>query len=59
LLAVASDDGRVKCYAAATGDPVCELSGHEDAAQAVAFDRGGGFLVSAGSDCTFKLWAAA
>jgi WD40 repeat protein len=57
VLAVASDDGRAKCFAAATGEPVCELTGHEDAVQAVAFDRGGQFMVSASSDCTFKLWA--
>lgn len=57
MLAVASDDGRVKCFNAATGDAVCELAGHEDAVQAVAFDRAGQFLVSASSDCTFKLWS--
>lgn len=56
VLAVASDDGRIRCYSTATGDAICELTGHEDAVQAVAFDRGGQFLVSASSDCTFKLW---
>ena len=58
VLAVASDDGRVKCFAVATGEPACELAGHEDAVQVVAFDRAGQYLVSASSDCTFKLWAA-
>jgi len=54
---VASDDGRIKCYSVATGEPVCELAGHEDAVQALAFDRAGQFLVSSSSDCTFKLWS--
>jgi sperm-associated antigen 16 protein len=58
VLAVACDDGRVKLYNAAAGEPLCELAGHEDAVQAAAFDRGGGFLVSASSDCTFKVWGA-
>ncbi|KAI8471064.1 MAG: flagellar WD repeat-containing protein Pf20 [Monoraphidium minutum] len=57
VLAVASDDGRVKLFnAAAGGEPLAELAGHEDAVQAVAFDRCGQFLVSASSDCTFKVW---
>lgn len=56
VLAVASDDGRVKLYNAANGEPLAELAGHEDAVQAVAFDRGGQFMVSASSDCTFKVW---
>ncbi len=33
-----------------------ELRGHEDAVQSVAFDSTGKYLVSAGSDCTFRLW---
>ena len=60
VLAVASDDGRVRCLDVATREPLAELAGHDDAAQAVAFDPvGGQFLVSGSSDCTFKLWAAA
>jgi WD40 repeat protein len=54
---VASDDGRAKLYNAATGEALCELAGHEDAVQALAFDRGGQFLVTASSDCTFKVWS--
>ena len=46
----------MKLYNAATGEPLAELAGHEDAVQAVAFDRSGQFLVSASSDCTFKVW---
>jgi sperm-associated antigen 16 protein len=58
LLAVASDDGRVRVFDSARGDLVTELAGHEDAVQAAVFDRDGGFLVSCGSDNAFKLWAA-
>lgn len=37
--------------------PQCELSGHEDAVQAVLFDPAGQYLVSCGSDNTFRLWS--
>ena len=36
--------------------PMAELQGHEDAVQAVAFEPQGKFLVSASSDCTFRVW---
>jgi WD40 repeat protein len=32
------------------------LHGHEDAVNDVAFDVNGKFLISAGSDATFRLW---
>jgi sperm-associated antigen 16 protein len=35
---------------------IAELGGHEDAVQAVAFDPAGDFMLTASSDCTFKLW---
>jgi WD40 repeat protein len=54
---VPSDDGKVRCFNTRTGDVICELVGHEDAVQAVAFDLNGQFLVTCGSDNTFKLWA--
>ncbi len=57
VLAVASDDGKVKNFNTRTGDLISELSGHEDAVQAVLFDKGGEYIVSCGSDCTFKLWS--
>lgn len=37
--------------------PVNELRGHDDAVQAVVFDPEGQFLVSGGSDSTFRIWA--
>lgn len=57
VVAVACDDGKVKCYNTSSGDPVAELTAHEDAVQAVAFDPAGQYLVSCGSDNTFRLWA--
>lgn len=57
VLVVASDDGRIKCYSTVSREPLAELSGHEDAVQAVALDTGGRYLVTAASDCTFKLWS--
>jgi len=56
VLAVASDDGKVKCYNGKTGALLNELAGHEDAVQAVLFDRQGQYLVSCGSDNSFRLW---
>lgn len=37
--------------------PQAELAGHEDAVQAVLFDPAGQYLVSCGSDNTFRLWS--
>lgn len=57
MLAVACDDGKVKAYSTASGEPVAEMSGHEDAVQAVIFDPAGTYMVSCGSDNTFRLWS--
>ncbi len=57
VLAVASDDGKVRLYAAKTGEQVSELVGHEDAVQAAAFDPASQFMVTCSSDNTFRLWA--
>lgn len=56
MLAAASDDGTVKVFNTDEMSTVAELRGHEDAVQAVAFDPEGKFLVSSGSDCTFRIW---
>ena len=56
-VAVASDDGTVKCFNAADGEMVAELRGHEDAVQGVLFDPFGKYVISCGSDATFRLWA--
>ena len=38
-------------------DLLGELRGHEDAVQAVCLDAQDARLVSASSDCTFRLWS--
>lgn len=57
VLAVASDDGRVKIFNSLNGEMQSELVGHEDAVQGVAIDPAGNFLVSCASDHTFRLWS--
>ena len=34
----------------------CASQGHEDAVQAVLFDNAGKFIISCGSDNTFRIW---
>ncbi|KAG2427437.1 hypothetical protein HXX76_012373 [Chlamydomonas incerta] len=57
VLAVACDDGKVKAYSTTDGVLQVELAGHEDAVQAVLFDPAGQYMVSCGSDNTFRLWS--
>ena len=56
VLAVASDAGSVMSFNVATGEPLCNLEGHSDAVQAVQFDPYGKYMISAGSDNTFRTW---
>ncbi|XP_071943272.1 sperm-associated antigen 16 protein-like [Antedon mediterranea] len=56
VLAIASSEGAVKMFEIASGQ-VSNLTGHEDAVQAVMFDRNGEFLVSGGSDSTIRIWS--
>jgi WD40 repeat protein len=56
-LSVACDDGRIRLINAHTGEVSAELMGHDDAVQAVAWDHANGYLVSGGSDHTFRVWA--
>jgi len=58
ILAIASDDGLVKCWNLIDAKLVSELKGHEDSVHAVVFDPFGNFLVSAGSDNTFRLFGS-
>jgi len=57
VLAAASDDGTVKVFNLEQ-DTCTELRGHEDAVQSVMFDHNGKYLISGGSDCTFRIWNA-
>lgn len=57
VVALACDDGHVYTYSMPDGEVQGNLAGHEDAVQSLAFDPNGEFLVTASSDCSFKLWA--
>ncbi|GLI70980.1 hypothetical protein VaNZ11_016084 [Volvox africanus] len=57
ILAVACDDGKVRAYSTSDGVLQAELTGHEDAVQAVVFDPAGQYLMSCGSDNTFRVWS--
>ena len=56
VLATASNDGAVKMVEVASGQ-VTQLTGHEDAAQTVLFDRMGEYLTTGGSDGTVRVWS--
>ena len=59
VLVGACDDGTIKVFRTDADDGhgghVADLRGHEDAVQAVCFDPKSKFMVSGGSDCTFRL----
>ena len=61
VLVGACDDGTIKVFRTDAdeghGGHVADLRGHEDAVQAVCFDPKSKFMVSGGSDCTFRVWA--
>ena len=58
VVAVASENSKVMCYSASAGTELMQLHGHDDAVQAVLFDQvNGEFMVTAASDCTFRLWS--
>ncbi|KAL3690276.1 hypothetical protein R1sor_016585 [Riccia sorocarpa] len=59
MIAIASNDGHVKCFQQLEMElvPVNDLTGHEGAVQALIFDPLGKFLISGGSDGTFRCWA--
>ncbi|GBG88827.1 hypothetical protein CBR_g48441 [Chara braunii] len=56
VVATACGDGKIRCFKVQDGSAMCELASHEDAVQAVVFDPVNKYMVSAGSDCTFRLW---
>ena len=59
MLAVASDSGAVLCYDAGTGKLLQQYQDGSpvDGVQALAFDPAGQYMVSAGSDQMFRIWA--
>ncbi|MGH3569057.1 MAG: pentapeptide repeat-containing protein, partial [Pseudonocardia sp.] len=56
----AGDDGTLRCWDAATGDPVGDpWTGHTNWVSAVAYSPDGTRVVSAGDDGTLRCWDAA
>lgn len=54
---VASEDSTIKVFNVLTKEKDGELKGHEDAVLDLTFDGGkDGYLVSAGADCSFRIW---
>lgn len=53
----ASDDGTVKIVDFSTKSVVGELTGHDNAVQAVCLAPNDAFVLSGSSDTTFRLWA--
>lgn len=56
VVTAASDDGTVIILAVPDLKPLGALKGHEDAVQAVVWENTSKSLISASSDCTFRLW---
>lgn len=46
----------VKVYMEENGRLECTLKGHEDSVQDVVFDHNSKMMVSASTDCTFRVW---
>jgi WD40 repeat protein len=54
---VANEDTTIKIFDMTTGEKTNELKGHEDAVLDLVWDNSKeGLLISASSDCSFKLW---
>ena len=54
---IASEDNSIRVFSLVTGQKEGELKGHEDAVLDLTWDSGKeGYLVSAGSDCSFRIW---
>ena len=57
LVFVASEDQTIKVWNTNTREKDAELKGHEDAVLDLTWDnQKDGYLISAGSDCSFRLW---
>ena len=58
MIAAACDDGTVLLLSVPDLRLLGSLKGHEDAAQAVVWDSESNYLITAGSDCTYRVWTA-
>ena len=57
MVFVASDDSTIKVFNTVSGEKEAELKGHEDSVLDLCWDNAkDGYLISAGSDCSFRLW---
>lgn len=57
MVFVASDDSTIKVFNTVSGEKEAELKGHEDSVLDLCWDNSkDGYLISAGSDCSFRLW---
>ena len=57
MIAIGSEDGTIKLQNLTSGEREGELKGHEDAVNAIVIDSSkDGYLISASSDCTFRVW---
>ena len=58
VLVATSEQSAIQVFSLATGEKEGELKGHEDSVLDLCFDnnREGGCLISASSDCSFRLW---
>lgn len=52
---VANDDASIKIYES-NGNFMSELAGHEDGVNCLTFDHKSRQLITASSDCTFRIW---
>jgi hypothetical protein len=58
-LASGSDDGTVRLWDTATGEPAATLTGHTSRVWSVAFSPDGARLASGSTDSTVRLWDTA
>lgn len=58
MLVIGSEDGSIKLQNITSGEREGELKGHEDSVNFVIVDssKEGSMVISASSDCTFRIW---
>ena len=56
LFAIGGNDGLIKIYDSVNGNLINVLEGHNDSIQTLIFHPKGKYLISGGSDATFRIW---